>query len=204
VRFAILNLRPAARIATSVLPLAGSLLVAGSSGAYAAVGMPQLDIGNPLIIGQVIWGAVIFLVFYVLISRSALPRVAKVLATRRERIEGDLNVARDAKEAADAAIEELKRARHDAAREAQANIEQVIEEARKAAAAQAHDMNARLAQEIHDAEARLTESRNAAMGSLRDIAADTAAAIVHQLTGRDADNAQLRAHVDAAAVANGH
>ncbi|MBS4075320.1 hypothetical protein KGY14_08950 [Ameyamaea chiangmaiensis] len=190
-------------MATSALPLATGLLVAGAPGAYAA-GMPQLDFGNPLVIGQVIWGAAIFLVFYLIVSRSALPRVSTVIANRDTQIANDLDIARDAKAAADQAVEELRRARHDAAREAQDNIERVINEARSAAAQQTAAMNARLAREIHEAEARLSEARTKAMGSLRDIAQDAASTMVRQLTGIDADAARLRTHVDAAAGARGH
>ena len=39
--------------------------------------MPQLDFANPLTTYQVLWGAVIFMVLYVLASRIALPKVAR-------------------------------------------------------------------------------------------------------------------------------
>ena len=37
--------------------------------------MPQLDFANPLTTSQVVWGAIIFVVLYVLLSRIGLPKV---------------------------------------------------------------------------------------------------------------------------------
>ncbi len=56
-----------------------------------AAGLPQLDFGNRLTTYQVLWGAVIFLILYILASRTALPMVATVLETRAKRIAGDLD-----------------------------------------------------------------------------------------------------------------
>ncbi len=42
-----------------------------SPSAARAQGMPQLDFANPLTLTQVGWGAVIFIVLYVLLSRFA-------------------------------------------------------------------------------------------------------------------------------------
>ena len=53
-----------------------SALVTGAATRTAfAAGMPQLQFNNPLTTGQVFWGAVIFLLLYLLLGRSALPRV---------------------------------------------------------------------------------------------------------------------------------
>ena len=50
--------------------------------AAMAAGMPQLDFSSPLTISQVVWGAIIFGVLYLMLSRAALPRVASVLHER--------------------------------------------------------------------------------------------------------------------------
>ncbi|WP_342627351.1 hypothetical protein AAC691_13970 [Nguyenibacter vanlangensis] len=192
--------KAASSLATCALAL--PLLVMAAPGARA-VGMPQLDFANPLVIGQVIWGGAIFLVLYLLLSRSALPRVEKVLAGRRQTIDNDLDIARRAKQDADAAVDELHQARRSAMAEAQANVEKVIEDARLAALRQTQDMNARLAQEIRDAEARVAHARAEALGSLRQIAGDTAQTLVHQVTGTSAPADLLARQVDHAAAARG-
>ncbi|AQS88564.1 ATP synthase F0 subunit beta' [Neoasaia chiangmaiensis NBRC 101099] len=146
-----------------------------------AAGMPQLDFRDPFLLWQVVWGAVIFVVFYVILSRSALPRVERVLSHRRHRIEGDLDIARRARDDADRAVDELRRARHDAATQAQANIDRVVQEARQAAEAQTHEMNRRLNDDIAAAEARIAAAHRDAMASLPNIATDTAQSLIAKL-----------------------
>ncbi|ACI51651.1 H+transporting two-sector ATPase B/B' subunit [Gluconacetobacter diazotrophicus PA1 5] len=201
-----------ARSAVSITRKAASLLtssalalpvMAMAAPGARAVGMPQLDFANPLIIGQVVWGGVIFLVLYLLLSRSALPKVDRVLANRRQTIENDLDIAHRAKDEADAAVDELHQARRAAMAEAQANVEKVVEDARLAALHETQNMNARLAAEIRDAEARVAAARAAALGSLRQIADDTAQALVHQLSGTSVPADQLARRVDDAATAHG-
>ena len=66
-----------------------------------AEGMPQLDFGNPLTTSQVVWGAIIFAVLYILLSRSALPGVASVIEERARHIASDLETAQAAKARSD-------------------------------------------------------------------------------------------------------
>lgn len=181
--------------AVRALPLAAPLLVLAAPPALAA-GMPQLDFANPLTKWQVIWGALIFVLLYLLLSRSALPRVASVLEQRRSRIEGDLEAARQAKSEADHAIEALRLERRRASAEAKANIDRVVTEAREEAAARAREMNARLGAELAGAEAGIAAERQRAMGSLRQIASDTAQLLVERVTGRPADRALVESRVD--------
>ncbi|WP_243444078.1 F0F1 ATP synthase subunit B family protein [Asaia prunellae] len=128
-----------------------------------------------------VWGAVIFAVFYFVLSRSALPRIEGVLTHRRNRIEGDLDIARRARDDADRAVDELRRARHDAAAQAQANIDRVVQEARMAAEAQTHEMNHRLMADIAEAEKRIASARVDALASLPGVAADTAQSLIEKL-----------------------
>nr|WP_281432706.1 hypothetical protein [Novacetimonas hansenii] len=168
-----------------------------------AEGMPQLDFGNPYVIGQVVWGAGIFLILYLLLSRSALPKVEKVLSLRRQTIENDLEIAHKAKSRADDAVAELRQARKDAMAEAQANVDKVVEEARAAAEKQAQEMNTRLGAEIREAEARVALARETALGSLRQISTDTAEALIHQISGISAPLDVVTSKVDGVATARG-
>ncbi|MFC3124125.1 F0F1 ATP synthase subunit B' [Pseudoroseomonas globiformis] len=151
--------------------------------AEAAGGMPQLDFGNPLMLAQIVWLFIIFGVFYYLLSQYALPRVASVLEERRARIDGDLEAARAAKAEADTAIaahhESTARARH----ESHQAITAATEAAQAEAAQQAAALNARLNQQIEAAEARINAARDSAMGALREVATDTANALVARVSG---------------------
>jgi F-type H+-transporting ATPase subunit b len=180
--------------------LGSAATVAAGQSAFAA-GMPQLAFGNPLTLGQLFWGAVIFLVLYLTLSRSALPLVGSVLEERRARIDGDLDAAKSARNEADRAIIELRRARRDAAAEAASMVDKVVSEARAQAVSRTAEMNARLEADIARAEIAVTEAREAAMGSIRAVAAGTTRLLVERLVGRDADEALVDAKVDAALAA---
>ncbi|HLJ06213.1 MAG TPA: F0F1 ATP synthase subunit B', partial [Acetobacteraceae bacterium] len=88
------------------LALLGVLLPAAAH----AEGMPQLDFANPLTTSQVVWGAIIFIVLYILASRFALPQVASVLEERASHIARDLTGAQQAKTEADKAVAEVSEA----------------------------------------------------------------------------------------------
>ncbi|GAB30738.1 hypothetical protein BJI49_06970 [Acetobacter pasteurianus] len=159
-----------------------SLLAVSAPGAYAT-GMPQLDFANPLVTGQVMWGAVIFFVFYMVLSKAMLPGITRVLQDRSKRISGDLEIARAAKQDADKAVAELQQARKDAMAEAQAHLDQVLAEEHKAAEQQMQEINARVTAEIADAEKRVAEEKTRALSALKEIAGDTTQALVQRLTG---------------------
>ena len=184
----------------ATLGLLSALATVATAPAFAA-GMPQLQFNNPLTTGQVFWGAIIFLLLYLVLSRSALPRVGAVLAERRHRIEGDLDAAKAARGEADRAVAELRRARRDAAAEASGIVDAVVAEAREQAAAANREMSRRLEAEIARAEAEVAAARDAAMASLRNVATETAHTLVERLTGRPADGALLGSKVDAVLAA---
>ena len=157
--------------------------LAAVPGRAVAAGMPQLNFHDPLLIGQVVWGAVIFGGFYIALSRFALPRVERVLTNRRTRIQNDLDVARKAKAEADRASAELLSARHEAAEQARAHVERIQSEARTNAEAYAAETAKRLEAEIASAETRITQSREQALSSLSEIATSTTQDLVSRLIG---------------------
>lgn len=171
--------------------------------ALAAEGMPQLDLANPLTTSQVIWGAIIFVVLYQVLTRNGLPLVASVLDERAARISMDLDGARAAKARADAGVADAREATAKARAEAQGAIAAAVEEAKKAAAAQAETLNARLEKQLADSEAQITAARAAAMGAIRQVATDTAATVVNRLTGISPDQGRLGAAVGSALAARG-
>jgi F-type H+-transporting ATPase subunit b len=171
--------------------------------AAMAEGMPQLDFANPLTTDQLIWGAVIFIVFYLLASRSALPLVGSVLQERANHIARDLNNAHQAKLASDKAAEEAAAAAAKARAEAQAAINAALDKAKAEAAQQAAVLNERLERQLAEAETQIAAARAAAMGALRQVATDTAATVIARLTGTMPDGARLDRAVGTAMSARG-
>jgi F-type H+-transporting ATPase subunit b len=171
--------------------------------AHAAGGMPQLDFANPLTLSQVVWGTIIFIVLYILISRHGLPKVADVLAERASRIAADLETAQAAKAKSDAAVAEMTAATVKARAEAQATINAELDKAKAKAAEQAAAVNARLEIQLAESEAQIVTARNAAMGALRQVATETAMTVVSRLTGAAPDSARLDAAIGGALTSRG-
>jgi F-type H+-transporting ATPase subunit b len=178
---------------------AGLLLPA----AARAEGMPQLDFTTPLTISQVVWGAIIFVVLYILLSRGGLPLVATVLEERATRIAKDLDEARAAKARADIGMTEAEQATAKARAESQAAINAALEEAKQAAATQAEALNARLEKQLQDSEAQIAQARASAMSALRQVATETAATVVIRLTGVAPDPGRLDGAIGSAMAARG-
>jgi len=192
-----MNTMPKIRFAPLI---AGLLLVPCAA---MAEGMPQLDFKNPLTISQVVWGAIIFVVLYVLASRVALPKVGEVLEERASRIAADLESAQQAKTRADTGMAEAASSTARARAEAQAAINAALDEAKQAAAAQSVVLNERLEKQLQDAEAQINAARAAAMQALRQVATETAATVVSRLTGAAPDPRRLDGAVSAALAARG-
>ncbi len=165
--------------------------------------LPQLDFANKLTTYQVAWGAVIFLILYVLASRTALPKVGAVLEERAERIAGDLEDARDAKGRADAGIQAAVDATAKARSEAQAAINAALESSKQAAATQSAALNDRLDKQLKEAEGQIAAARAAALEALPGVAIDTAVTLVRRLTGSVPDPARLSNAINAAMAARG-
>jgi len=181
------------------LVLAGGLL---STSAMAA-GMPQLDFANPLTLSQVVWGVIIFIVLYILLSRFALPKVAGVLEARASHIARDLEAARASKEKADTGMAEATQAIAKARSDAQAAVNAALEEAKANAAAQAETQNAQLDARLKAAEARIGQARTQAMSALRQVASETATEVVARLTGSSPDQARVSNTIGAVMASRG-
>ncbi|MEO6395447.1 MAG: F0F1 ATP synthase subunit B [Devosia sp.] len=132
---------------------------------------------------QLLWFAIAFAALYLLMSRVALPQIGSILDKRRARIEGDLAEAERLKGETDKAIaayeEALKAARANAnaiAEETRAGIKADIDNKRA-------DVEADLTRKVGDAEARIQANKTEALGRVGQIAAETAAAVLRQLSG---------------------
>jgi F-type H+-transporting ATPase subunit b len=169
--------------------LAGLLLPAA---AWAAEGgMPQLEFGNPLTTTQVGWGALIFLVLYLLLSRIALPKVGSVIEERARHIASDLETAQASKARADEAARQVAEATARARSEAQASINAALDAAKQESAGRIAALNERLEQQLRASEAQIDAARTAALRALREVATDTAATVISRLTGAPPDQARL-------------
>ena len=195
------TIRIATLLSLATLP-AMAQVASEHPGATSSAGMPQLDFGNPWTIAQVVWMLIIFGGLYYVMARYALPQVESVLEARRARIEGDLESAQAAKQRADAAMADHQAATAKARAEAQAAVGSATQKAQAEAAARAEALNAKLAAQIEAAETQIASARDNAMGALRQVATDTADALVTRLIGRS-DSAAVAAAVERELAARG-
>jgi len=160
---------------------AHEVIGAGHDGTEA-VGMPQLDFST--FPNQIFWLAVTLVVVYLILSRVALPRIASVLSERQGTITNDIAAAEDLKlksEEAEAAYNQaLSDARAEALKIADATRAEIQVDLDAAIARADAEIAARTA----ESEKAIAEIRAGALDSVREVAGDTAAAIVAALGGK--------------------
>lgn len=147
---------------------------------------------------QLLWLAITFGLFYLLLKQVVVPRIGGILEVRQDRIAEDLGEAARMKGEADAAVAAYEQELTDA--RARANV--IGQEARDNAKAEAETerkkVEASLESKLSEAEARIALIKDAAMRDVGQIAEETASAVVRQLVGSDADKAAVAAAVKAA------
>ncbi|MPZ56083.1 MAG: F0F1 ATP synthase subunit B' [Rhizobiales bacterium] len=145
---------------------------------------------------QLVWLAIIFVALYLLAARVALPRVASILESRRDRIAGDLAEAQRLKTESDEALATYEKSLADARSRAQTLANQMREQQNAQAEAARKALEQSLNAKLAEAEKFITVTKAAAMGSVRGIAADTAGAIVARMIGSPPRAAAVEAAVD--------
>lgn len=157
--------------------VAGACVDAGGS----ALGMPQLCadwMGN-----QVFWLVVALIAIFLILSRIALPRIGAVLAERSGTITNDLAAAEELKHKAveaEAAYEKALADARVAAAEIVANAKAEIQSELDGELAKA---DAQIAEKTAESEAAIAEIRDSASKTVKDVAKDTAKAIVASMGG---------------------
>ena len=137
--------------------------------------MPQLEQIDTYL-SQVVWLVISFFVLYLVMWKTALPRVADVLQERQERIGDDLERAEILKSEAEVVLAVYEAATAQAQADAQA-ILRAGADAFAADAADRHDeLSARLAQETDAAESRIDAARREALANVRSVASEVAQA----------------------------
>jgi F-type H+-transporting ATPase subunit b len=147
---------------------------------------------------QLIWLALFFIGLYLLMSRIALPRVGGIIAARSAQIEKDLGEANRLRQESEAAIAAYEKTLADARANAQAIGAKKRDELMAEADKRRKTLEDQLHRQLEDAEKTIAKTKTAAMGNVRGIAVDAAAAIVERLIGTaPSDKAVTEAVADA-------
>jgi len=143
--------------------------------------MPQLAIET--FASQLVWLAITFVVLYLIMAKVVIPRIGGIMEDREQRIRSDLDKAEQLKADTDRAIAdyEAKLA------EARANAGEMIAGMKAEANAEIDKRRAEIDAELEsrqaDAEQQIAAQRDAALGSLNDVASSVASALVEKLGG---------------------
>ncbi|MFN4142185.1 F0F1 ATP synthase subunit B [Aestuariivirga sp.] len=139
---------------------------------------------------QLFWLVIFFGLLYLLMSRLALPKMAGVLEKRHRTIEGDLARAAALKDETEAAVQAYETALADA----RANAQAIAAENRAKMAgemeAERAALDKTLSAKTADAEARIAVAKAQAMKDVGEVAAESAAEIVAELTGSTVSKAE--------------
>ena len=132
---------------------------------------------------QIFWLVIFFGLLYLLMSKVALPKMAAVLDKRHKAIEGDLAKASALKHETEAAIQHYEKSLADA----RANAQGIATETRSKIAdeieAERSALEKTLSSKLAEADARISATKAKAMQDVHEVAAETAAEIVSELTG---------------------
>ena len=138
-----------------------------------------------------------FVALYLIVSRIALPRVGSVIDQRQNTIDGDLADAQKLKDQSDSAVKAYENELAAARSRAQAIGAETREKLNAVSEAERKTLEQQLSVKLAEAEKTIASTRATAMGNVRGIAADAAAAIVQQLTGVLPDGKSVDSAVDA-------
>lgn len=163
---------------------------------HAEPGFPPFD--SSTFPSQLLWLAITFGLFYLLLKQVVIPRIGGILEVRQDRIAQDLGEAARMKGEADAAVAAYEQELADARARANVIGQEARDDAKAKAEAECKKVETSLEGKLSEAEARIALIKDAAMRDVGQIAEETASAVVRQLVGSDADKATVAAAVKAA------
>jgi len=162
----------------------------GASGAF-----PPFDPSS--FASQLLWLAITFGVFYLLMSKVVIPRISGILGVRRDRISRDLDEAQRLKEESDAAMAAYEQELTEARNSAHAIAQEAKDKAKAEAEAKRSASEAALNEKLAASEKQIAEIKAKALGEVDGIAIDTVSEIVKELVGTSATKADIAKAVSA-------
>lgn len=146
---------------------------------------------------QLLWLAITFGLFYVLMAKVALPRIGGILENRHQKIAADLEAANRLKADSEAAGVAYEKSLADARVKAQAIASETNAALSASLDAKRSQAEAGLSAKLAEAETRIADIKAKALASVDDIAVETAEALVGALVGGTASREEIAAAVSA-------
>ena len=158
--------------------------------------MPQLVFADYA--PQVVWLAITFVALYLILSRLALPGIARTLGNRESRLNGDLEAAERLKAEADVSLAAYRKSIADARAAAQGELKQAAAEMAAEAAKRESAFMMEVNNRTRAAEAAIGAAKSAALGDVHSMASEAARQLVARLTGVEPATADIAGAIAAA------
>jgi F-type H+-transporting ATPase subunit b len=152
--------------------------------------MPQLQPAD--FAPQLIWLAIVFTLFYLALSRGALPRIERVLANRKTKIESDLEGARQAQQHADEEASRYEAQIAAAKTKGQASIRGHRETLEAELAAKRESFDKELAAKAAETEQNVRKLLERASGEIQAMTAGAVSDIVKEFAGLEVSEGEVR------------
>ena len=157
--------------------------------------MPQIAQIGEIYASQLLWLAIFFGAIFVVIGLGMLPKIQSTVDARDAKIAADLEVARGAREAADA-LEEGYRAEMDKSRgEAARLAAEAKADAAKSTERTVASADAAIVTKVEAAVASIAAAKAKAMGEIQSVATEAVQGLVARVAGLDIDADTARAAV---------
>lgn len=183
-------------VVTGTVPAVNGVEIVIPAVETTATNFPPFDVTT--FPSQLIWLVVTFGALYLLMSRVALPRIATILEERHDRIADDIEEAGKLKAESEAAAQAYEQALASARSKAHGIATETRDKLAAEADAGRKALEAELTAKLTSAEEKIAATKAAAMANVRDIAVDTAGAIVNGLIGTTPAPDAVEKAVDAA------
>lgn len=164
-------------------------LAAAAEEGHAVEGDPM----SPIVL-EMIWAAVLFILFASILGFVVWPKILGALQAREAKLEGDLVGAESARKDAEAALAEYKTKIAEAQKEAQAVVEEAKKSAEQVAAKVKSDTESELNKMKERAEAEIASAKDAALSEVYAQTANLSTQIAGRILKREisaADQQQL-------------
>ncbi len=157
--------------------------------------MPQL---NPEFFGpQLVWLTITFAALYLVLARLVLPRIARVLEARQDRIADDLDQADKLRGDSETVLAEYEAALGEARDKAHALSAETHAKVAAEAERRKAELETRLAAQAQEANARIQDARDAALKNVREISVEAAKVTVEKLLRTTVSDEAVQTAVEA-------
>lgn len=173
------------------LALALGTLLASEAAFAAEGGLPQLDTSTYP--SQLVWLAITFSIFYLIMSKKALPKVAEVLEQRANQITGDLEKAQQLKAEADQVVAEYEKSLLTARENAKKIIGDMSTAAAESRVAKEQEFATKVASETLAAQEKINAARAKALAEVQAVAAELTVEITDKVAAITANADEAKA-----------